>query len=94
MRVHVALYAGLSRYLPAGAQNRKAAIDVPEGATVLEVKRRLGMPDDLPNISLVNGKQAAHDTVMREGETLSLFLPLAGGMTAPDSLSRERCGQE
>jgi hypothetical protein len=61
---------------------------------VLEVKRQLGIPDNLPNISLVNDKQATHETVMREGETLSLFLPLAGGMTASDNISRERCGQE
>jgi hypothetical protein len=42
MNIHVALYAGLSRYLPPGAQNRKGAI-------------------------------------MRKGDTLAIFPPLAGG---------------
>jgi sulfur carrier protein len=79
MNVHVALYAGLSRYLSPGAQNRKGTIDTPDGATVLDVKRQLGMPDDLPGILLLNGKQVAPDTVMREGDTLAIFPPLAGG---------------
>ena len=94
MMVHVALYAGLSRYLPTGAQNRETAIDVPEGATALGVKRLLGMPDDLPSILVVNGRQATHETVLREGETLSLFPPLAGGMTAWDTVSSDHCGRE
>ena len=95
MNVHVALYAGLSRYLPPGAQNRKGTIDAPDGATVLDVKRQLGMPDDLPGILLLNGKQAAPDTVMREGDTLAIFPPLAGGgptraATASDPAPWER----
>ena len=79
MNVHVALYAGLFRYLPPGAQNRKGTIDAPDDATVLDVKRQQGMPDNLPGILLLNGKQAAPDTVMREGDTLAIFPPLAGG---------------
>jgi molybdopterin converting factor small subunit len=79
MRLHVALYAGLSGYLPAGGQNRKATIEMPDGVTVLDVKQRLGIPDDLPGILLVNGRQTAPETIMREGDTLSIFPPLAGG---------------
>jgi molybdopterin converting factor small subunit len=79
MKIQVALYAGLSRYLPAGTQKREARIDTPDGATVLDVMRQLGMPDDLPSILLVNGKQATHETGMGEGDTLSVFPPLAGG---------------
>ena len=96
MNVNVALYAGLSRYLPPGAQNRKGKIDTPDGATVLDVKRQLGMPDDLSGILLLNGKQAAPDTVMREGDTLAIFPPLAGGgptraAAASDPAPWERC---
>lgn len=53
MNVHVALYAGLFRYLP------------PPG-------RRTGK-------GRLNGKQAPPDTVRREGDTLAIFPPLAGG---------------
>jgi molybdopterin converting factor small subunit len=81
MTVTVALYAGFARYLPPGAQNRRAVLTLAEGATVLDAMRRLGMPEDLPCIPVVDGRRATPDTALREGETLSLFPPLAGGAT-------------
>ena len=84
MTIQVALYAGLTRYLPRGAQERKATLRVPDGATVLEVMRQLGVPDDVPCIPVVDGKRATAETVLRDGETLSLFPPLTGGAAAPD----------
>ena len=84
MTIHVALYAGLTRYLPRGAQNRTATLDVPDGATVLDAMRQLGMPDDVPCVPVVDGKRATAETVLRDGETLSLFPPLTGGAAAPD----------
>ncbi|MGD0266520.1 MAG: MoaD/ThiS family protein [Candidatus Methylomirabilota bacterium] len=79
MNVEIALYATLSKYLPPGAQNRKAVIEVKDGATVREVMNQLGIPPDLPNMLLVNGRQAPDGTVIKNGETLSIFPPLAGG---------------
>ena len=84
MTIQVVLYAGLTRYLPPGAPNRKATFQVPDGATVLEVMRQLGVPDDVPRIPVVDGARATAETVLRDGETLSLFPPLAGGAAAPD----------
>jgi sulfur carrier protein ThiS len=82
MKIEVALYATLARYLPPDAQNRKASIEVKDGATVREVMNQLGIPQDLPNILLVNGRQAPEDAILKDGETLSIFPPLAGGSTA------------
>jgi len=82
MKIQVALYATLTKYLPPDAQNRKATIGVKDGITVREVMDQLGIPRDLPNILLVNGRQAPEDTVLRDGETLSIFPPLAGGCAA------------
>jgi molybdopterin converting factor small subunit len=79
MKVQIALYAGLSKFLPAGAENRKATIDVSEGSSVREIIARLGIPDDHPHILLVNGRQARPETVLQDGETLAVFPPLAGG---------------
>ena len=79
MKIEVALYATLGKYLPPGAQNRKAGIEIREGATVRDVMNQLGIPADLPNILLVNGRQAPDTTVLQEGQTLSIFPPLAGG---------------
>ncbi len=79
MKVEVALYATLTKYLPSGARSRKAVLEVRDGATVREVMNQLGIPPELPNILLVNGRQAPDTTILRDGETLSVFPPLAGG---------------
>jgi len=79
MKLEVALFATLSQYLPPGAQNRRAVIDVKDDATVREVLNQLGVPAEFPNILLVNGRQAQENTVLKDGETLSVFPPLAGG---------------
>lgn len=79
MKIEVALFATLSKYLPPGAQNRRAVIEVKDGATVREILNQLGIPPDLPNILLVNGRQAPENTALKDGETLSVFPPLAGG---------------
>ena len=79
MKIEVALYATLSKYLPPGAQNRKAVIEVPDGATVREVLSDLGVPQDLSSILLTNGRQASGEAVLKDGDALSVFPPLAGG---------------
>jgi molybdopterin converting factor small subunit len=79
MKIEIALYATLSKYLPPGAQNRKAIIEVRDGATVRDVMNQLGIPAELPNILLVNGRQSADSAVLKDGEILSIFPPLAGG---------------
>ncbi|RPI09420.1 MAG: MoaD/ThiS family protein [Zetaproteobacteria bacterium] len=80
MTIAVVLYAGLARYRPAGAGDRAATLDMTEGATVQEAMRRLGIPDDLSCLAVVNGARVATARVLRDGETLSLFPPLAGGV--------------
>jgi molybdopterin converting factor small subunit len=79
MTITVALYAGLARFLPSGAEGRKATVDVPDGAAVQDVIRRLGIPDDVLCIPVVNGTRVTAARVLRDGETLSVFPPLAGG---------------
>jgi molybdopterin converting factor small subunit len=84
MIITVALYAGLARFLPADAQGRKATIAVPAGSTVRDAMRRLGMSDDVLCIPVVNGVRVTVERVLQDGETLSLFPPLAGGGTSPE----------
>jgi molybdopterin converting factor small subunit len=90
MKIEVALYATLSKYLPPSAQNRKAVIEVPDRATVDDVLRQLDIPRDNPNILLVNGKQASESTALQDGQTLSVFPPLAGGTPLARDLAVHR----
>lgn len=79
MKIEVALFATLTRHLPPGAVNRRAVIEVKDGSSIRDVLNQLGVPAELPNILLVNGRQAPENTVLKDGETLSVFPPLAGG---------------
>ncbi len=83
VKIEIALYATLTQYLPPGGRNRKAVIEVAEGSTVREVMSRLGIPGDVSRILMVNGRLAREDTVLKDGETLSLVPPLAGGARQP-----------
>jgi sulfur carrier protein ThiS len=88
MKIQVALFTSLSKYLPEGTQNRRASIEVKDGATLRDVLNQLGIPPELPNILLVNGRQAPDTTVLKEEETLSVFPPLAGGGPFPSPAPR------
>lgn len=79
MKVEVCLFATLGRYLPPGASGDRATLEVPEHATVGEVMASLHIPDDLERLQVVNGYDAAPNQVLRDGDVLSAFPPLAGG---------------
>jgi molybdopterin converting factor small subunit len=79
MKIAVALYATLSRYLPPGSEQRKAVIEARDGATAREIMLQLGIPQEYPHILQVNGKHANPDTALTEGDTLAILPPLAGG---------------
>jgi len=77
MVVYLKFFAGLREFLPGGQSPHPA--EVPDGATVLEVLERFQVPRDKPRILLVNGRHADPAQVLREGDTLSVFPPVAGG---------------
>jgi sulfur carrier protein len=65
--------------LPSNAERNSAFIDFPEGASVQDVLKELKIPEAMPKILLVNGRHAEIDKVLAEGDTLSIFPPIAGG---------------
>ena len=54
-------------------------MEVHEHDTVQTLVQVLGVPDDLPKIVLVNGQHAAENSVLRNGDIVSVFPPLIGG---------------
>ena len=54
-------------------------LDVPDGGTVADVARRLGIPADLARVVLVNGRDAAPEQPLTPGDIVAIFAPLAGG---------------
>ena len=88
MIVTVVLYAGLSQYLPPGAENRRAALDLPDGCCVRDALARLEIPADVPRILVLDGTVTTEDAVLRAGQTLGVFPPLAGGSPLSPLCSR------
>lgn len=79
MEITVELFATLVRYLPAGTRGKSTILTVEGGATVAQVLKGLGIPDDMPFTTLVNGRHSEPDQVLKPGDRLSAFPPLAGG---------------
>ncbi|MEE8445447.1 MAG: MoaD/ThiS family protein [Alphaproteobacteria bacterium] len=83
MKITVRTSGLLDRYLPQGAQDGTAAIEIAEGATVADVMARLGMPGDGKYLVIANdatvreAERAAH--VLADGDTLAIVPPLKGG---------------
>ena len=77
MRVEVHLYATLRKY---GPRNGGAlSMDLAEGTPVSYVLEHLGIPSDTARVILVNGRPAEPEVLLREGDRLVLFPPVAGG---------------
>ena len=83
MKVKVRLFAVLRDKLPADADGHEVEVDVPEGATPLDVIHRLEIPEELAHLVMVNGFHLLRDDVrkrtLQAGEVLSIFPPIAGG---------------
>lgn len=76
MTVRVKLFGSLKRYLPAGAQGRQAAVEVPAGGRVRDVMRLIDVPDEMATVILVNGEHIEADAGVKDGDTVSLFPPI------------------
>ena len=83
MKIRIKLYALLGTYLPPGAKQNEADIDVDEGATVADVIRGLKLPAQSCHLVLVNGvyvgPEERAERVLAEGEALAIWPPVAGG---------------
>ncbi len=79
MRVEVRLFATLAAFLPPDGRDGAAQIEIPEGSTVSDVTRRLGIPPDLARVVLVNGRDLGSEAPLNSRDVVTIFPPLAGG---------------
>lgn len=80
MRVEVHLFATLLSYLPPESRNGAVSLEVPDGSTVHDVTRCLGIPSSLDRVTLVNGRDAEPDQPLGTGDVVTVFPPLMGGL--------------
>ena len=80
MKVEVRLFATLAPFLPPDGRAGAAEIEIPEGSTVTDVTRRLGIPPDLARVVLVNGRDLGSEAPLSSRDVVTIFPPLAGGV--------------
>ncbi len=84
MRITLKLFATLEKYLPTnrGGHN-EAVVDVPDGASGWDVLRQFGVPREEVHMALVDGLYLAPEELesvkLKEGQTLAVWPPVAGG---------------
>jgi molybdopterin converting factor small subunit len=83
MTLRVRLFGDLKHHAPPAASGARVfPLEVPEGTTALQLILRLGIPyggDEGQMVVAVNDVEVDHGTVLRDGDTVSLFEALAGG---------------
>jgi molybdopterin converting factor small subunit len=80
MTIELRLFASLRKKLPAGSPRGKCSLDLPEGTTFAQLLERMQIPAKSAQMVLFNGEQdKSLDRVLRDGDVVSVFPPLAGG---------------
>ena len=79
MTVEVALFATLRRYRPTGGDTSAFDLDVPEGTTIDGLLRLLGIPEGQMKQVYAGSQRRAGAYVLRDGERVAIFPPIAGG---------------
>ena len=82
MKVEVKLYGALRSQRPPeapGLPHHSFDIILEKGATAVQLANQLGVDDGLVTAVAINGETAELDTVLQEGDQVSLFPPVAGG---------------
>jgi sulfur carrier protein ThiS len=95
MKVTVKLFALLGIYLPPGASDHSAEIEVAEDATPASVIDGLNLPPGMSHLVLLNGLYVTPDardkTPLKVGDVIAIWPPVAGGSApAPDCATRPR----
>jgi molybdopterin converting factor small subunit len=79
MEIEVKLFATLRDYLPKGSGQFSCKVEIDSADTVRDVLEKLKIPEAMPKIILVNGVHSNLDRVLKFGDVLSVFPPVAGG---------------
>jgi molybdopterin converting factor small subunit len=80
MIIEVKLFSSLLHYIPDSERRLdRYRWDVPDGATVEQVLEMLNLPEEEATVLLINGRNVKRENVLKEGDVLHVFPPMAGG---------------
>ncbi len=78
MRIEVAAFANLRRYLPELKLGQTRSLDIAPGTTAGQVAEQLGLPVDEVQVVMRNHAHATLDDILAENDRL-VFIPLIDG---------------
>ena len=79
MEIEVKLFATLRDFLPEGSGRFSCRMEIDGQTRVEDILSKLKIPEEMPKIILVNGVHGRKDQVLKDGDVLSVFPPVAGG---------------
>jgi len=79
MQVEVRFYAAMRTYAPQLPIGQPLVVDLPDGASVGDVTKMFGIPDDIPKILVVNGIKDDLLRPLKDGDRIGIFSPVGGG---------------
>ena len=79
MEIEVKLFATLRDYLPKGSSRFSCTLNIDGHSRVKDILEKLKIPEEIPKIILVNGVHGKVDQLLKEGDVVSIFPPVAGG---------------
>lgn len=77
--VTVKLTGPYRKYSPVGLNGGPFDLILSEHSTMYELLKIISVPEDSPKMILVNGQPAKEQTLLRDGDRVSIFAPMAGG---------------
>ena len=79
MKIELRLFATLASHMPDKTDGDSQAIEISEGSTVAELLEYLKIPADAVKIIFLNGVHARGDEILKQGDRVGVFPPVAGG---------------
>jgi molybdopterin converting factor small subunit len=83
MHITLKLFAMLDHLLPPGSVDHTAELDVPPDTTARHIIEKFRIPPPLAHLVMIDGihllPKEVESRLLREGETIYIFPPIAGG---------------
>lgn len=79
MKVNVTAYATLKKYMPQIKVGEFLILELEEGTQLKEIYDRFSIPQEEVKQVFINGLRAQNDTILKEGDRIAIFPPVAGG---------------
>ena len=79
MKIHVRLYATLTRYAGGSIMHEPMEVEVPDGSTLSELYEHLGIPHGEVKTAFVNSTMEQPEYRLRDGDEVGIFPPVGGG---------------